>query len=505
MDTILLWVLCLCLSWGVVNILFYGGRKRGNHTPEWSLPPGPRTLPIIGNLIQLGSLPHRSLTELSKVHGPIMSLKLGRVTTVVISSAHLAREVLQVKDVSFSDRIIPDTITPFDHFKFGLAWMPVGPLWRNQRRICNAHLFGPKPLDSNQQLRRKKIQELVAHVGKCGETRSPVNIGAAAFQTVLSHLSNTILSMDLTGSRSESEEFKEKVWQIMVEAGKPNVVDYFPVLRPLDPQGARRRMMVYAKWLMDLFTGIVDRRLQARRAAGGSESKNDVLDALLNICEDEKEGLDLNQIKHIFLDLFVAGADTTSSTLEWAMAELLHNPDKLLKAQAELHEEIGRVRPIEESDMTRLPYLHAIVKETLRLHPAVPLLLPRRAGVTAVVGGYTVPEGSQVLVNVWAIGRDPATWTRPEEFVPERFMGVQMDYNGQSFELLPFGSGRRICPGMPLATRMLHLMLASLINCFDWELEGGAAPASLEMADVFGLTLKKAPPLRAVPSPRNSS
>lgn len=181
------------------------------------------------------------------------------------------------------------------------------------------------------------------------------------------------------------------------------------------------------------------------------------------------------------------------------MAELLWNPEKLLKARAELEEVIGKGNIVEESDIARLPYLQATVNETFRMHPAAPLLVPRRAGATVEVGGYTIPEGAQILVNVWAISRDPATWESPDEFIPERFLGLDIDVKGQNFELLPFGGGRRMCPGLPLALRMLHLMLGSLINSFEWKLEDGVSPATMDMGDMFGITLKKSQPLQAIP------
>ncbi|PKI40443.1 hypothetical protein CRG98_039167 [Punica granatum] len=184
------------------------------------------------------------------------------------------------------------------------------------------------------------------------------------------------------------------------------------------------------------------------------------------------------------------------------MAELLRNPERLLKAQAELEQVIGRGNAVEESDIARLPYLQATVKETLRMHPPLPLLVPRRAGATVQVGGYTILEGTQILVNVWAIGRDPAVWNDPDEFIPERFLGqLDIDVKGQNFELLPFGGGRRLCPGLPLAMRMLHLMLGSLLNSFDWKLEDGVYPEIMEMVEKFGITVQKAQPLRALPLP----
>ncbi|OWM73533.1 geraniol 8-hydroxylase-like [Punica granatum] len=499
MDFLLL-ILGLCLSWGLLQALVYIA-NRGKSNKVGKLPPGPRPLPVIGNLLELGSLPHRSLAKLASAHGPIMSLKLGRITTVVISSSSMAREILQTHDVTFCNRMSPDSVTAVRHDELGLPWIPVAPLWRNLRRICNVHLFALKTIDSSQHLRHRKIQELLAYIGKCSETRSSVGIGEAGFSTTLNLLGNTTLSMDLADPTSESaKEFKELVWQIMAEVGKPNLADYFPVLRRMDPQGVRRRTTGYNWRMFDVFDRIINDRLQVREVPG-SVRKYDMLDTLLDLVEDKKEGMDLFLMKHLFLDLFSAGTDTTSSTLEWAMAELLRNPEKLSKAQAELEQVMGRGNPIEESDIDRLPYLQATVKETFRMHPAAPLLLPRRAGATVQVGGYTIPEGAQVLVNVWAIGRNLASWKNPDEFIPERFLGLDVDVKGQNFELLPFGGGRRICPGLQLAMRMLHLMLGSLLNSFDWKLEDGVTPETMEMGDKFGITLQKAQPLRAVPLP----
>jgi cytochrome P450 len=181
------------------------------------------------------------------------------------------------------------------------------------------------------------------------------------------------------------------------------------------------------------------------------------------------------------------------------MAELLHSPETLSKAQEELRQTIGRGNHVDESDIPRLPYLQAVVKETFRLHPAVPLLLPRKAGAEVEVRGFTVPKGAQVLVNAWAIGRDPSIWENPNSFMPERFLGSEIEVRDRTFQVIPFGGGRRICPGFPLAIRMVHLMLGSLIHSFDWKLEDGVTPKDMNMDEKFGITLEMAHPLRAVP------
>jgi cytochrome P450 len=183
------------------------------------------------------------------------------------------------------------------------------------------------------------------------------------------------------------------------------------------------------------------------------------------------------------------------------MAELLHKPETLSKAKAELEQGIFKGNPVQESDIPRLPYLQAIVKETLRLHPAAPFLLPRKAEADVEISGYIIPKGSQVLVNAWAIGRDPSSWDNAESFMPERFLGSEIDVKGRHFELIPFGGGRRTCPGLPLAIKMLHLMLGSLIQTFDWKLEDGVKPMDMNMDDKFGITLQRAYPLIAFPIP----
>lgn len=199
-------------------------------------------------------------------------------------------------------------------------------------------------------------------------------------------------------------------------------------------------------------------------------------------------------------DLFLAGTDTTSSTLEWAMAELIHSPEKMAKARYELEEVIGKEdRTVEESDISRLPYLQAVIKETLRLHPPVTFLIPHRAIDDVEIQGYVVPKDAQILCNLWAMGQDSNVWSDAQTFRPERFLDVGIDYKGRDFELIPFGAGRRICPALPLAHRMLHLMLGGLIYRFDWKMEKGMRPEDMDMTDKFGITLQKNLPLMAIP------
>ena len=198
--------------------------------------------------------------------------------------------------------------------------------------------------------------------------------------------------------------------------------------------------------------------------------------------------------------MFFAGSETTSSTIEWAMTELFGRPETMEKAKEELNRVVGPNRKVEESDIDNLPYLQAVVKETLRLHPSIPLLLPRNAVEDTKYMGYHIPKDTQIFVNVWAIGRDPESWDEPLCFKPDRFIGSNIDYKGQNFELLPFGSGRRICVGISLAQRLVHLALASLLHTFDWSLV--PRDQALDMNESVGVSLRKLVPLEATPNQR---
>ncbi|XP_058228503.1 geraniol 8-hydroxylase-like [Rhododendron vialii] len=466
--------------------------------PGPKLPPGPVPLPVIGSLLKLGDKPHKSLAVLAKIYGPIMSLKLGQKTVVVISSPALAKEILQKQDLAFSTRSIPNAVHAHGHHKYSTVWLPVADQWRSLRKALNSNIFSGNRLDASQNLRRQKVQELIEYVGKCCQEGVAVDIGSAAFKTSLNLLSNTIFSINMADPTQDSvQQFRHLIWQIMVELGKPNLVDYFSILKKIDPQGIRRRLKSHFGDTFEMFGRLIDERLKLRRS-GKNGAENDVIDILLNISEGNGE-INRTHIEHLCLDIFGAGTDTTSSSVEWAMAELLRTPEPLQRAKAELEQTIGKGKPIEESDIPRLPYLQAIVKETMRLHPPVPLLIPRTVETDVEVYGYTVPQGAQVLVNAWAIGHDPSVWANPTSFMPERFLDSDIDIRGRDFELIPFGAGRRICPGLSLAIRVVPLMLGSLINSFDWKLEGGIKPEELDMDDKFGITVQKAQPLRVVP------
>nr|AJD87467.1 cytochrome P450 CYP76AD11 [Phytolacca americana] len=462
------------------------------------LPPGPKPVPIFGNIFELGDKPHRSFANLAKIHGPLITLKLGSVTTIVVSSAEVAKEMFLTNDQLLANRNVPNSVTAGDHHKLTMSWLPVSPKWKTFRKITAVHLLSPQRLDACQALRHTKVKQLYEYVQECAKRGEAVDIGKAAFTTSLNLLSNLFFSVELANhTSSSSQEFKELIWDIMEDIGKPNYADYFPVLKCVDPWGIRRRLESNFDKLIEVFQSFIRKRLSTEPFSASAKTPNDVLDVLLNLLKEEE--LNMGEINHLLVDIFDAGTDTTSSTFEWAMAELVRNPEMMKKAQDEIEQVLGKDAIIQESDIPKMPYLQAIIKETLRLHPPTVFLLPRKASSNVELYGYVVPKNAQILVNLWAIGRDPTVWDNPNMFSPERFLNSDIDVKGRDFGLLPFGAGRRICPGMNLAYRMLTLMLATLLQSFDWKLGDGVNPKDLDMDEKFGIALQKTKPLQVIP------
>ncbi|CAN1275233.1 Cytochrome P450 76A2 [Linum perenne] len=289
-------------------------------------------------------------------------------------------------------------------------------------------------------------------------------------------IGNLVLSKDLVDPKSERGAlFFYHMGKVMEFAGKPNMADFFPLLRWLDPQRIRKKTQFHVEKAFEIARKFIQESVN--QYSTKSKRKKDFLDVLLDF---RGVGVDEpSSFSH-------TGTDTTTSTLEWAMAELLRNPK------------------LEEEDIQNLPYLKAVINETLRLHPPLPLLIPHMAMQPCKMHGYYIPKETQILVNVWGIGRDPSTWPDPLDFKPERFLDSDtLDHKGQHFEFLPFGSGRRMCPALPLASRVLPLALGSLLHEFTWAFPDGLEAQDMDMSEMMGITLRKAIPLKVIPIKRN--
>ncbi|XAR73516.1 Geraniol 8-hydroxylase [Bertholletia excelsa] len=376
--------------------------------------------------------------------------------------------------------------------------MPSGDKSRLIRRALSTFLLHPKKLDTLVGLRHKTMQELVQHVTKMSETGEAVDIGKLAFITALNQMSNTCFSMNVADYNSgEAQGFLNAVKTVMFVVGQFNIADVFPWLKPLDPQGLKRRAKVAYNWLNSVSNEFVTKRLQHRKL--NIARHGDMLDSLLDYVQEELE-LNYECVKVLLVELLLGGTETSSITTEWVMTELILNPNIMATVREEIQKKVGDKERIEESDVLELPSLQAVIKETMRLHLTVPLLVPHKTETEVELNGYVIPKNTQTIVNAWAIARDPKYWEEPTVFKPERFLNSKLDFKGQHFSFIPFGSGRRMCPGIPLAHRVVSLMVASLVYHFDWNLPHGLTPEKLDMNDIFGLTLQRAIPLMAVPT-----
>nr|A0A1Z3GBS4.1 RecName: Full=Ferruginol synthase; AltName: Full=Cytochrome P450 76AH30 [Isodon rubescens]ASC55319.1 cytochrome P450 CYP76AH30 [Isodon rubescens] len=489
METI---ALLAALFFIALTCFLTSGRRR-------NLPPGPYPLPIIGNMLQLGSNPHQSFAQLSKKYGPLMSIHLGSLYTVIVSSPEMAKEILHKHGQAFSGRTIAQAVHACDHDKISMGFLPVTSVWRDLRKICKEQMFSHQSLEASEGLRHQKLQQLLDYAQKCCETGRAVDIREASFITTLNLMSATMFSTQATEFESEAtKEFKEIIEGVATIVGVPNFADYFPILKPFDLQGIKRQADGYFGRLLKKIEGYLNERVESRRLNPDAPRKNDFLETVVDIIEADEYKLTTDHLTHLMLDLFVGGSETNTTSLEWIMSELVINPDKMAKVKDEIKSVVGDKKIVDESEMPRLPYLQAAIKEVLRIHPPGPLLLPRRAEIDQEVNGYLIPKGTQILFNAWAIGRDPSIWKNPESFEPERFLDQTVDFKGQDFELIPFGSGRRICPGMPLANRILHMTTATLVHNFDWKLEEETANAD-HQDELFGLAVRRAVPLKIIP------
>ncbi|KAI3464075.1 hypothetical protein Pfo_020738 [Paulownia fortunei] len=475
MAALLISILLLSIFWYIKALLNLGGK-----TPP--LPPGPWGFPIIGYLPFLGSNLLHQFTDLALQYGPIYKLRLGSKLCVVIGSPSLVKQAVRDQDPIFANRDAPIAALVLSLGANGIAFSPHNSNWRKMRKILVREMQSNSSLEASYDLRRDEVRKAIRHVySKIGE---PVEIGELAFLTEL----------DLNARLGA--EFRVEISKIDDLLGKPNVSDFFPLLARLDLQGVKKQMENTVQSVEKILDAVIAEYEKLPRVIK-SEGRKDFLLILLEI--KEKEDSDMRNITKRQLKPW----SDASVTVEFAMAELMNNPEVMEKVQKELSNVVGMNNIVEEFHLPKLQYLEAVLKETLRLHPPIPLLIPRSPNQSSTVGGYTIPKNTRVFINIWAIQRDPSIWDNPMEFRPDRFLNDsgKWDFSGNNFHYLPFGSGRRICPGRPLAERMVTYLLASLLHSFEWKFPKGE---KLDMSEGFGIVLRKSTPSYAIPSPRLS-
>nr|XP_017242638.1 PREDICTED: cytochrome P450 71A9-like [Daucus carota subsp. sativus] len=478
----------------------YNASKSNRHAP------GPHGLPLIGNMHQFDSLnTHLYLHQLSKEYGPLISLKLGSVKILVVASVSAAKEVFKFHDLCFSNRPSSVAIQKLSYNKLGFSFAPYDEYWRSMRKFSALHLFSAKRLRSFQPIRDEEIARMVRTIGDAAAADSGVVDLSKTFMT----LTSSIIFRITFGKRYDDQEdcpedgnnMRSQFHWLLAET-QANVVsffltDYFPLMgRFLDRvSGAWARLEESFSQTDAFYQQLIDEHLHASTVSTTGDCS--ILDILLEMKKDSPV-YTFDHVKAILMNIIVAATDTTAAAITWAMTLLIKNPASMKKVQQEVRDLARQKGFVDEDDIQKLVYLKAVVKEAMRLHPPAPIL-HRETTEKCVVSGYDIEAKTCVYVNTYAIGRDPECWDNPDEFLPERFIESSIDFRGHDFELIPFGAGRRICPGISMGAATTELVLANLLYSFDWELPAGKNREDIDMATKPGLTVHKKNHLCLVP------
>ncbi|KAG6678338.1 hypothetical protein I3842_14G075800 [Carya illinoinensis] len=499
----------LTILFGIFAVLWLVIKKQRKAAVP-PLPPGPHGLPIVGYLPFVGTKLHTKFEQLYGIYGPIYKVWLGNKLCIVISSPSLVKEVVRDQDAIFSNRDINIVGRTVSYGAVDIALSPNDANWKMLRKMFVREMLSPANLNSTFALRREEVRNTIRSV--YDKKGTPIDLGDLAFVTVMNSIMNMMWGGTLCGEEGAKfgAEFKHIFAEILILLGKPNISDFFPALASFDLQGIERK----AKRMFQTIDGVLDYAIdkqikslaKAKEEGTTKTGQKDFLEVLLELREqdDGAPSMSMTQLKAMVSDIVVAGSDTTTTMCEWVMARLLKHPEIMKKVTEELTEIVGLDNLVEESHLPKLHYLEAVIKETFRLHPPGPFLLVRTPSESSIIGGYHVPKDSSIFLNAWAIQRDPKYWDNPLEFKPERFLNDaygKLDYSGNNFKYLPFGSGRRICAGLTLGERTLKYILASFLHSYEWKLPPGS---EIEFSDIFGVVTKKRNPTITIPTPRLS-
>ncbi|RYR27292.1 hypothetical protein Ahy_B02g061630 [Arachis hypogaea] len=464
--------------------------------------PGPKGLPIIGNLHQLdNSILHKQLSQLSKKYGPIFSLKLGLRRAIVVSSSKLAKETLKNHDIVFSGRPKLLGQQKMSYNGLDIAFSQYGDHWREVRKIGVTHVLSARSVSSFSSIRNFEIQKMIEKISSHASSSSSKVVNLSE---MLVSLNSTIICRSAFGRRYDDNEGVERSRfhglfnELQAVVAANFVSDYIPFLGWIDRvNGMHKRLERIFKEMDSFYQEVIDEHMDPNRKTLKDKGEEDMIDVLLQLKKERSFSIDItyDHIKALVMDMLVAATDTTSATTVWAMFALMKNPRVLKKVQEEIRNQEIKKDYLEEDDIQKFTYFNAVIKEVLRLHLPAPLLVPRETTQHCIIDGYEIPAKTIVYINAWAIHRDPEIWKDPEEFYPERFLENHIDFRGQDFELIPFGSGRRICPGLHMAVTTLDLILANLLYSFNWELPLGVTKEDIDTEVLPGLVPHKKNPL----------
>nr|PNR26390.1 hypothetical protein PHYPA_030965 [Physcomitrium patens] len=464
----------------------------------------------------------KSLRKLALKYGGLMYLQLGQKPCLVVSTAAAAKEIFRKHDATFASR--PPTLA-FNILTAGayrnLGYAPYGPFWRRLRRIANTQLFSPAVHASHEPIRRKEIHYMLkvlvedSHKGKPIHLKSWLTSVTANNMTMM--LSNKRIFEMGVDNDEKKRDFDEMLRRTFVVNGDFMICDYVPYLSFVtklqgwvsEMQGLRA---LGASLVGNIFQVDEHRERAQKMYPSDTDYVPDYIDVLLKTSLDDGDRLPDRDIVSLVVGLLNAGTDASANTVEWAMAELMANPDIRKKAQAEL-DAVVQDRLVQESDIPNLPFLQAIVKENYRMHPSAPLSVRHESHESCVISGCEFPAHTELIVNIFAIHRDPSVYENPDKFDPTRFVRspeVDPVAGNDFYQLMPFGAGRRMCPEQQLGNTMVTSMLANLLQCFEWETAtseresgGGEGDAVVvDMVDYYSFMSFRQKPLCLLAKPR---
>ncbi|XP_022766493.1 cytochrome P450 CYP82D47-like [Durio zibethinus] len=470
--------------------------------------------PIIGHLPMLGGplAAHVTLGNLVDKHGPVYTIRLGVHEALVVNSSDVAKEIFTTNDMAVSSR---SKMAAAEHLGYNYAmfgFSPYGQYWREMRKITMLEVLSNHRIDQLKKVFFSEIEGAVKDLYKFWDHEKDdsgqvfVEMKKRFSDLTLNVILRTVAGKRYSGVAKEDQKvvtrYRKALRDFFYLTGIFVLGDAVPFLRCLDLGGYEKWMKKTAKELDNIAGGWLD---DHRRNGRWEETKKekDFMDVMNSALKgSDLAGYDADTInKATSLNMILAGSDTTTVTLIWALSLLLNNPHLLKKAQEELDIHVGKDRFVQESDISKLVFIQAVIKETLRMYPPAPLSAPRELSESCSIGGYEVPAGTRLIVNLHRIQRDPKIWSEPSEFKPERFLTTHkdIDVRGQHFELMPFGSGRRSCPGTSFALHMLYLTLSNFLHAFKFSTPSNGL---IDMSGTVGLTNMKSTPVEALVSPR---
>ncbi|KAL5717946.1 hypothetical protein ACHQM5_010895 [Ranunculus cassubicifolius] len=428
-----------------------------------------------------------------------MLLQLGKFPTLVVQSADMAREIMKTHDMNFINRPSVTASREFLCDGKDISFAPYGEHWRQMRKLCTLDLLSSKRVQSFRSVREEEIGIMVDQIRNSSLSGKEVNLS----ELIIAVTSN-ITTRVAWNRRLENSDHAELAKELMKLFGNTTIEDMFPSLKWVDAlTGVDGRMKKTSKEMKQFINDVIEEHLKARKDNHRESHTKDFIDLLLDYQEESvlDDGADFTRdhIRGVIMNIFVAGTDTTYAALEWAMAELVNHPNVMKKLQEEVRRVVAKKSVVDENEISQMDYLNCVIKETLRLHPPLVFDLPRVATESVTIDGYIIPAKTRVLINQWAIGRDPKMWENPDEFIPERFVNNLIDFRGQDFQFIPFGAGRRGCPGISFATNSIETILVNLLYWFDWEIPGGEDKKSIDTSEDFGLSVILKSPLCLVP------